>query len=83
MVNKINYIVKDSLCEKAIEDFRSLSSVSNWLILHNDLYNSITIKPEALPRITISHFEDQVFSNIQMFSRLFEIVSTIFNQDQI
>lgn len=81
MLNKIDYINNDALCAKAIEDFKSLSSVSDWLFLHSVLYNSITIKPEGLPRITLSHFEDQVFSNIQKFTQLFEVVSSIFNQD--
>jgi hypothetical protein len=51
MKERIDYLIKDNHCEKAIEDFKLLESVPDWLTQYSDLYDSVSIKPEGLPRI--------------------------------
>ena len=80
MTERIDYLIKDNHCEKAIEDFKILTSVPDWLNQYSDLFDSISIKPKGLPRITSSHFEGETFENIQLFSHLYSLVSSLFNQ---
>lgn len=80
MNERIDYLIKDNHCEKAIEDFKMLSSVPDWLSQYLNLYDSISIKPKGLPRITSSHFEGETFENIHLFSLLYSLVSSLFTQ---
>ncbi|MEI6190721.1 MAG: hypothetical protein WCP61_09905 [Chitinophagia bacterium] len=75
---RLDFLIKDNQCEKAIEDFKILASVPGWLIQYSDLYNSASIKPKGLPRITSSHFGGEIFVNIQLFSHLYETVNSLF-----
>ena len=78
MTERIDYLIKDNHCEKAIEDFKMLSSVPEWLSQNLNLYESVSIKPDGLPRITSSHFEGETFENIQLFAHLYELVNSLF-----
>lgn len=78
MTERIDYLIKDNQCEKAIEDFKILSSVPEWLNQYSDLFNSVSIKPKGLPRITSSHFEGESFENIQLFAHLYDLVNSLF-----
>lgn len=78
MENRSDYLMKDNLCEKAIEDFKQSSFVLDWLNQYAELYNSVTIKPEGLPRITLSHFDGENFENIQKFAKLYKSVLSEF-----
>ena len=55
-----------------------LESVPDWLTQYSDLYDSLSIKPEGLPRITSSHFEGESFQNIQLFAHLYDLVNSLF-----
>jgi hypothetical protein len=78
MTERIDYLIKDNQCEKAIEDFKILTSVPDWLQQYSDLFDSVSIKPEGLPRITSSHFEEESFENIQLFAHLFDLIKSLF-----
>lgn len=78
MTSRIDYQIKEALCQSAIEEFKTLTSVPDWLHKHSDLFDSISIKPDGLPRITLSHLGDEPFENIQRFARLFETVDSLY-----
>jgi hypothetical protein len=78
MTERIDYLIKDNQCEKAIEDFKTLSSVPDWLEQYSDLFDSVSIQPKGLPRITSSHFEGESFENIQLFAHLYDLVNSLF-----
>jgi hypothetical protein len=78
MIERNNYINRDNLCAKAIENFKETSSVSNWLVLYAELFNSVSIKPEGLPRITAYHFQGEAFENIKKFARLYDEVNSLY-----
>jgi hypothetical protein len=78
MQTRIDYLIKDNQCEKAIDDFKILKSVPDWLNQYSDLYDSVSIAPKGLPRITSSHFEGESFENIQLFSHLYQLVNSLF-----
>ena len=79
MQNKIDYLIKDNLCKKAIEEYDAHSSLHDWLTHYSELYNSVTIIPEGLPPITSSHLGDDIFENIQQFVELYNrIENSIF-----
>jgi len=78
MISRLEYQIKDALCEKALEEFKTLTSVPDWLYKHSDLFDAISVKPEGLPRIILSHLGDETFENIQRFARLFEIVDSLY-----
>lgn len=78
MTEKIDFLIKDNHCEKAVAYFKILTSVPDWLNQYSDLYDSVSIKPEGLPRITSSHFEGASFENIQLFTHLYELVNSLF-----
>jgi hypothetical protein len=71
MQTRIDYLIKDNLCKKAIEEYNFHSSVSDWLAQYSELYNSVTITPEGLPPITSSHFAGEIFKSIQQFAYLY------------
>lgn len=79
MTERIDYLIKDNQCEKAIDDFKTLSSVPEWLNQYSDLYNSVTIKPDGLPRITSINFGGESFENIRQFSKLYETVNSLYD----
>ena len=79
MSERIDYLIKDNQCEKAIEDFKALSSVPVWLEQYSELFNSVSIQPEGLPRITSSNFNGEFFENIRQFSRLYEVVNSLYD----
>lgn len=78
MTERIDFQIKDNHCERAVADFKILTSVSDWLNQYSELYDSVSIAPKGLPRITSSHFEGESFENIQLFSRLYELVNSLF-----
>ena len=78
MTERIDYLIKDNQCEKAIDDFKILISVPDWLIQYSDLFDSVSIQPKDLPRITSSHFEGESFENIQLFAHLYDLVNSLF-----
>jgi hypothetical protein len=75
---RIDLLIKDNQCEKAVYDFKILTSVPEWLNKYSDLFDSVSIKPKGLPRITSSHFEGESFENIQLFAHLYELVNSLF-----
>jgi hypothetical protein len=78
MTERIDYLIKDNHCEKAIEDLKILESVPDWLTQYSDLYDSLSIKPEGLPRITSFNSEGESFENIRKFSQLYEMVNSLY-----
>ena len=78
MNKELDFLLKDKFCAKAIEDFKVLISVSHWLNQYSDLYDSVSIKPDGLPRITSSHFDGERFENIQKFANLYETVKSLY-----
>ena len=78
MTERIDYLIKDNHCKKAIEDFKILTSVPDWLQQYSDLFDSVSIKPKGLPRITSSHFEGESFENIKRFAHLYDLVNSLF-----
>ena len=57
MTERIELLIKDNHCEKAVDDFKILTSVPDWLLQNSDLFDQLSIKPEGLTRITSSKFE--------------------------
>ena len=78
MTERIDYLIKDNHCKKAIEDFKILTSVPDWLQQYSDLFDTLSNKPEGLPRITSSHFEGESFENIKRFAHLYDLVNSLF-----
>jgi hypothetical protein len=78
MTERIDYLIKDNKCEKAIDDFKILTSVPDWLIQYSDLFDSVSIQPKGLPRISSSHFEGESFENIQLFAHLYDLVNSLY-----
>ena len=50
MTERIDFLIKDNHCERAVADFKTLTSVPDWLNQYSDLYDSVSIAPEGLPR---------------------------------
>jgi hypothetical protein len=78
MENRIDYLMKDNHCEKALEQFKKLTSVLEWIDQYSNLFDSVSIKPKGLPRITSSHFDGERFENIQKFANLYETVQSLY-----
>ena len=74
MQNRVDYLIKDNLCKKAIEVYNAHASLHDWLNQYSELYNSVTIKPEGLPPVTSSHFEGELFENIKQFVEIYSMV---------
>ena len=78
MTERIDYLIKDNQCEKAIEDFKTLTSVPVWLTQYSELFDSVSIKPKGLPRITSYNFGGESYKNIQLFANLYNSVNSLF-----
>ena len=75
---RLDFLIKDNQCEKAVKDFKILSSVPDWLSQYSDLCDAVSIQPKGLPRIKSSHFEGESFENIQLFAHLYDLVISLF-----
>jgi hypothetical protein len=73
-----DYLIAQRHCLDAIEDFRSTTSVKEWLDRHADLYKRVTIAPDGLPAIVDSHFGGENFGEIQKFGLLYNTVKSVF-----
>jgi len=80
MTERIDFLIKDNHCEKAVEEFKILTSVPEWLNQYSDLFDSVSIKPKGLPRVTSSHFDGETFENIQLFAHLYDLVNSLFEK---
>ena len=78
MTQTVDYTGKDAQCKEALEKFKTVASVPDWLNQHLELYNSVSIKPNGLPRITSSHFDGESYDNIQKFAHLYESVNSLY-----
>lgn len=74
METRADFLIKDNLCVKAIEEFKMFSDALSWLEQYSELYNWVTIKPEGLPRLTSSYFNGECFENIQKFAKIYAAV---------
>jgi hypothetical protein len=74
--SRIDYLIKDSFCAIALEELNHETSTPLWLEKHADLFASVTIKPEGLPRITDSNFEGETYENIQDFATVYASISS-------
>ncbi|MFN4892337.1 MAG: hypothetical protein ACK5G0_01065 [Bacteroidota bacterium] len=72
------YLIAQRHCLDAIEDFRSTTSVKEWLHRHTVLYNKVAIAPAGLPAIVDSHFGGEKFEEIQKFGYLYQTVKSVF-----
>jgi hypothetical protein len=52
-MDKIDFLLKDNLCEDALIELGVISNKLDWIQKYNDLYNEISIKLEGLPSIAI------------------------------
>ena len=78
MTQTVDFTGKDAQCKEALEEFKSVLSVPDWLNQHLELYNSVSIKPNGLPRITSSRFDGEAYENIQKFAHLYESVNSLY-----
>ena len=79
-MNRENYLFNEKRCEQAISDLKLSVSTRRWLKQYNELYNTVTIQPNGLPRITSFNLGDEKFKNIKLFSNLYEAVFDAFGE---
>ena len=77
MLERIDYIVKDSLCESIIQELKDSEFISNWLKENQETYNSVTLRPEGLPEIGLVYFQEERFDNIAQFVYLYKEMKAI------
>ena len=78
MTNRTTFIENDIACKQAIEDFSATRSIPLWLEHYSELYESVTIKPNGLPRIVSFNLDGESFDNIQLFGKLYEQVLEVY-----
>ena len=78
MSERLEYLIKDNECEEAIDEFKKLHSVPDWLSQYSELYYSITLQPEGRPRIVSCNYGGETFENIRLFGRLYDLVNSLF-----
>ncbi len=78
----LRYTIKDTLCAKAVEEFKSTSSVREWLQENCLLYDSVTYQPPGLPRIMACNLGEQSFENIRKFGMLYDMVDSLFEEEE-
>jgi len=71
------YYDNSSRCELALKDLKLSMSVQDWLNNYFILFNSVTIKPNGLPRITDANFNGTSFKMIQKFANIYETLSSL------
>ena len=80
-MNREDYLFNDKRCEQAISDFKHSASNQRWLKQYNELYNTVTIQPEGLPRITSFNLGDEKFEKIKIFSSLYAAAFNAFYEN--
>jgi hypothetical protein len=66
-----SYEIADRFSQEAIEEEAKTLDRDKWLKAYEDLYSSISIKPDGLPSIANAHLNGRFFSNIAHFHRLY------------
>ena len=56
-MDKIEFLVNDNLCEKALIELASTNDAGAWMHKYKDLYESISIHPKGLPSIANQHYQ--------------------------
>ena len=79
-MNRDNYLFNEKRCEQAISDLKLSVSTGRWLKQYNELYDTVTIQPDGLPRITSFNLGDEKFEKIKLFSNLYEAVFDAFGE---
>jgi hypothetical protein len=83
METRTDYLLKESFCKVAIEDFKKTNSVPAWLAGNWDLFTSITIRPNKFPPIISFNFDGESFEAIRKFGQLYEMVESLFKDEDI
>ena len=78
MKGRKDYLDKERVCTKAINDFKNVSFVHEWLNSNKGLFDSINYGPDDLPKITSFNFEGESYENIREFSKLYSTISSLF-----
>ena len=79
-MNRENYLFNEKRCEQAISDLKFSVSTLRWLNQYNELFNTVTIQPDGLPRITSFNLGDEKFEKIKLFSNLYLSVFDAFGK---
>jgi hypothetical protein len=70
-MDKIDYQIADNFCEEALVELDSAKSIESWILKHKDLFESISIKPEGLPRIANQHHQGIRYTFIGLFHSVY------------
>ncbi len=68
------FYINDKTCEDSINNFKERIDPDIWIKENEQLFNSISIKPEGYPSIANSHFNGKFYKNISDFHKLFSRV---------
>ena len=77
MIERIDYLAKDSLCESILQELKNSGFVSNWLKENQETYNSVTMNPKGLPAIGKIFYNGERFGNIAQFVSLYKEMGTL------
>lgn len=83
MKTRMDYLMKESSCKSAIDNFKKTTSVPGWLADNSDLFMSIAIRPRNLPPIISFNFNSESFDGIRTFGQLYEMVESLFQDESL
>jgi len=70
-LEQLSYIVNDTRCSIAIQEFNSKASFDEWVWYNMSLFKTISIKVDGLPSIATCNYQGQYYPNISEFHELF------------
>jgi len=71
MQDLLSYIVNDTRCITAIQQFNSKASVVEWVWANMSLYKAISINVDGLPSIASCNYQGTHYRYISEFHELF------------
>jgi hypothetical protein len=70
-MEKIDFQIADNFCEEALIELAN-THPSSWIVLHKDLFESISIKPEGRPSIANQNYGGIKYDYIGQFHSIYE-----------
>jgi hypothetical protein len=71
MKDILEYIISDSRCESAIQEYSFSESTEEWVYKNIELFNTISIRVDGLPSIASCNYQGRHFENIKEFHSFF------------
>jgi hypothetical protein len=70
--DKLTYVINDSRCKEALNEFHKIPYIENWVYQYMGLFKQISINVDGLPSIASCNYQGRHFESIKEFHSFFK-----------